>query len=69
MNIIHRAYNSFQGSAWLRYNEAFRIKAEMHTQVLWDKLDMELLMKIMTFDTPIKGTRMDSSLVLTGHSE
>lgn len=67
-NITCRAYNSFQGSAWLQYNEAFHVKAAMHPEILWDKLDIELWMEIMTFNMPIKGTRMDSGLVLTGHA-
>lgn len=40
----------------------------MYPEVQLDKLDTELWMEIITFDTPIKGTRTDCGLVLTGHS-
>lgn len=66
LTIIHRAYNSFEGSASQRYNDAFHTKAAMHPEIPWDKLDMELWLKIIPSDMPIKGTQIDSAL--TGHS-
>lgn len=41
-DIIHRAYSSFHGSAWLKYDEMFRMRPAIDLTVPWDRKEMEL---------------------------
>lgn len=49
--IIFRAFSSHKGLAWLSYDQAFCIKAAMQPDLPWDKLDIELWVKIIAFDS------------------
>lgn len=47
LNIVHKAYRSFLGLEWLRYDKMFHMGATMDPTLHWDRKETELWTKIM----------------------
>lgn len=63
-DIVHHAYNSFVGSAWLRYDEVFRMWATMDPSLPWDGKDTEVWTELVAQDWPAGGTHLDGGHML-----
>ncbi|XP_053140147.1 uncharacterized protein LOC128339766 isoform X2 [Hemicordylus capensis] len=65
MDIIHRAVSDFAGSAWICYDESFRMRAALDLSLPWDAQLQELWLVIMSPARPVEGDRSDSRHLLS----
>lgn len=59
-DIIHRAHNSFLGTAWLKYDKMFHMRATMDPILPWNRIETEIWMEPIT-----QGLWLASGLTVT----
>ncbi|XP_054843457.1 uncharacterized protein LOC129335043 [Eublepharis macularius] len=60
MDIIYKGYTEFSGTAWMQYDEEFRMRAALNPAMQWDRIHQQLWLQGFEFGfrIPFRGNRV-----------